>query len=88
MARGYVGRPELTADRFIDHALARRVGRLYRTGDLGPVTADGEIEYLGRADTEVKVRGHRVDLGEIESVLLRGPRRRRGRGRARPGGDG
>ena len=46
---------------------------LYRTGDLGRWTADGEIEYLGRADAEVKVRGHRVDLGEIESVLLTDP---------------
>ncbi|MET7401210.1 non-ribosomal peptide synthetase, partial [Dactylosporangium sp. NPDC005572] len=70
VARGYVGRPELTADRFVEHALAPPGGRLYRTGDLGRLTADGEIEYLGRADAEVKIRGHRVDLGEIESVLL------------------
>ncbi|GAA3221183.1 Pls/PosA family non-ribosomal peptide synthetase [Dactylosporangium siamense] len=70
VARGYVGRPELTADRFIEHPLAPPGSRLYRTGDLGRLTADGEIEYLGRADAEVKIRGHRVDLGEIESVLL------------------
>ncbi|XVQ84099.1 Pls/PosA family non-ribosomal peptide synthetase [Microbispora siamensis] len=70
VARGYVGRPELTADRFIEHPLAPTGGRLYRTGDLGRVTATGEIEYLGRADSEVKIRGHRVDLGEIENVLL------------------
>ncbi|MFI5488513.1 Pls/PosA family non-ribosomal peptide synthetase [Micromonospora echinaurantiaca] len=70
VARGYVGRPELTADRFIEHPLAPPGSRLYRTGDLGRLTADGEIEYLGRADSEVKIRGHRVDLGEIESVLL------------------
>jgi non-ribosomal peptide synthetase-like protein len=70
VARGYVGRPELTADRFIEHPLAPAGSRLYRTGDLGRVTADGEIEYLGRADAEVKIRGHRVDLGEIENVLL------------------
>ncbi|HCT78294.1 MAG TPA: peptide synthetase [Micromonosporaceae bacterium] len=70
VARGYVGRPELTADRFIEHALAPPGGRLYRTGDLGRLIDDGEIEYLGRADAEVKIRGHRVDLGEIESVLL------------------
>lgn len=70
VARGYVGRPELTADRFIDHPLAPPGGRLYRTGDLGRVTPSGEIEYLGRADSEVKIRGHRVDLGEIENVLL------------------
>ncbi|GGM67995.1 Pls/PosA family non-ribosomal peptide synthetase [Dactylosporangium sucinum] len=70
VARGYVGRPELTADRFVEHALAPPGMKLYRTGDLGRLTADGEIEYLGRADAEVKIRGHRVDLGEIESVLL------------------
>ena len=73
VARGYVGRPELTADRFIEHALAPPGGRLYRTGDLGRLTVDGEIEYLGRADAEVKIRGHRVDLGEIENVLLEDP---------------
>ncbi|MFC4018401.1 Pls/PosA family non-ribosomal peptide synthetase [Micromonospora sp. GCM10011542] len=70
VARGYVGRPQLTADRFIEHPLAPPGSRLYRTGDLGRLTEDGEIEYLGRADSEVKIRGHRVDLGEIESVLL------------------
>ncbi|WP_246835446.1 Pls/PosA family non-ribosomal peptide synthetase [Micromonospora sp. MH33] len=70
VARGYVGRPDLTADRFIEHPLAPPGSRLYRTGDLGRLTEDGEIEYLGRADSEVKIRGHRVDLGEIESVLL------------------
>ena len=45
-------------------------GRIYRTGDLGRIDGDGEIVYLGRADDEVKIRGHRVDLGEIESLLL------------------
>ncbi|UWP86322.1 amino acid adenylation domain-containing protein [Dactylosporangium fulvum] len=70
VARGYVGRPELTADKFIEHALAPPGSRLYRTGDLGRLTENGEIEYLGRADAEVKIRGHRVDLGEIENVLL------------------
>jgi non-ribosomal peptide synthetase-like protein len=73
VARGYVGRPALTADRFITHPLAPDGGRLYRTGDLGRLTADGEIEYLGRADAEVKVRGYRVDLGEIDNVLLEDP---------------
>ncbi|RLU86320.1 peptide synthetase [Streptomyces griseocarneus] len=73
VARGYVGRPELTADRFVEHPLAPPGSRLYRTGDLGRVTADGELEYLGRADAEVKVRGHRVDLGEIDNVLLEDP---------------
>ncbi len=70
VAVGYVGLPEKTADRFVEHPLAPGGGRLYRTGDLGRLTDDGEIEYRGRADAEVKVRGHRVDLGEIESVLL------------------
>ena len=67
---GYVGLPEKTADRFVRHPLAPAGGRLYRTGDLGRIDANGEIVYLGRADDEVKIRGHRVDLGEIESVLL------------------
>ncbi|GAA1662274.1 non-ribosomal peptide synthetase [Fodinicola feengrottensis] len=70
VARGYVGRPDLTADKFIDHAFAPAGSKLYRTGDLGRLTQDGDIEYLGRADAEVKIRGHRVDLGEIESVLM------------------
>ncbi|MFG2227229.1 Pls/PosA family non-ribosomal peptide synthetase [Streptomyces sp. NPDC048644] len=73
VARRYVGRPELTADRFIEHPLAPDGGRLYRTGDLGRMTAGGDIEFLGRADAEVKIRGYRVDLGEIESVLLEDP---------------
>ncbi|MGW3497332.1 Pls/PosA family non-ribosomal peptide synthetase [Streptomyces sp. NPDC001020] len=73
LARGYVGRPDLTADRFIEHPLAPRGSRLYRTGDLGRISADGEIEYLGRADAEVKIRGYRVALGEIDNVLLEDP---------------
>ncbi|GAA4474371.1 non-ribosomal peptide synthetase [Rhodococcus olei] len=70
VARGYVGRPDLTADRFLDVPDSGITGRIYRTGDLARWTEWGEIEYLGRADSEVKIRGHRVDLGEIESVLL------------------
>lgn len=70
VARGYVGMPDKTADRFVEHPLAPGDGRLYRTGDLGRLDPDGDIAYLGRADAEVKVRGHRVDLGEIDSVLL------------------
>ena len=73
VARGYVGRPDLTADRLVPHPLAPPPGRLYRTGDLGRSTPTGEIEYLGRADAEVKIRGHRVDLGEIDNVLLELP---------------
>ncbi|MER5689790.1 Pls/PosA family non-ribosomal peptide synthetase [Streptomyces sp. NPDC002205] len=70
LARGYVGRQDLTADRFIGHPLAPGDGRLYRTGDLGRMTDNGEIEYLGRADAEVKIRGYRVSLDEIDNVLL------------------
>lgn len=75
LARGYVGRPDLTADRFVEHPLAPGAGsgRLYRTGDLGRMTADGEIEYLGRCDAEVKIRGYRVSLEEIDSVLMEDP---------------
>ena len=70
VAIGYVGLQEKTADRFVRHPLAPGGGRLYRTGDLGRIDSAGEIVYLGRADDEVKIRGHRVDLGEIENVLL------------------
>src|SRR3954468_11616242 len=74
VGRGYVNRPELTADRFLQDPQGRPGDRIYRTGDLGRVLPDGEIEYLGRADSEVKVRGHRVDLQEIENVFLEPPR--------------
>ncbi len=69
---GYLGRPELTAERFlVDAAVAG--GRWYRTGDLVRRHPDGEIEFLGRTDHQVKIRGHRIELGEIESLLLRQP---------------
>lgn len=73
VAAGYLNRPELTAERFLNDPRITGGGRLYRTGDLGRVLADGEIEYLGRADSEVKIRGHRIDLQEIESVLMEHP---------------
>jgi non-ribosomal peptide synthetase-like protein len=73
VARGYLNRPDLTAQRFLDAPRITGNGRLYRTGDLGRRLMDGDIEYLGRADSEVKVRGHRVDLQEIESVMLEDP---------------
>src|SRR5215213_8376343 len=70
VARGYLHRPELTAERFLPHPFSRAAGqRLYRTGDLGRYRENGEIEYLGRADQQVKVRGYRIELGEIEEVL-------------------
>jgi amino acid adenylation domain-containing protein len=70
LARGYLKRPELTAQRFVSNWLVpERSQRLYRTGDLGRWRSDGQIEYLGRTDTQVKLRGIRIELGEIESVL-------------------
>ncbi len=70
LARGYLKRPDLTAERFIPHPFSRDEGaRLYRTGDLGRYKASGEIEYLGRADGQVKVRGYRIELGEVEAAL-------------------
>ncbi|MFI7441620.1 amino acid adenylation domain-containing protein [Nonomuraea indica] len=70
LARDYLGRPELTAERFVTW---RDGARLYRTGDLARRRADGSIEFLGRADGQVKVRGYRIELGEIESLLLAHP---------------
>ena len=72
LARGYVGRPDLTAERFVAHP-QRPGARVYRTGDLGRRLASGAFEFLGRIDDQVKVRGYRVEPGEIESVLLQHP---------------
>ncbi|WP_324194345.1 non-ribosomal peptide synthetase [Nocardia blacklockiae] len=71
LAEGYLGDDELTARRFLRHP--RTGARLYRTGDLGRFHPDGRLEFLGREDTQVKIRGHRVELGEIESALRRHP---------------
>lgn len=70
VARGYVNRPELTAKSFLSDP-ATPGGRMYRTGDLGRWLPDGSIEYLGRNDDQVKVRGHRIELGEVEAALGR-----------------
>ena len=74
LARGYLRRPELTAQRFIpDHVSGRKDARLYKTGDLARFLPGRDIEYLGRIDHQVKIRGFRIELGEIESVLLQHP---------------
>ncbi|WP_224245441.1 non-ribosomal peptide synthetase [Hyalangium gracile] len=71
VARGYLGRPELTAQRFVPHPATGE--RLYRTGDLVRVQPDGDIEFLGRKDDQLKIRGYRVEPGEVEAVLARHP---------------
>src|SRR5262249_37500397 len=72
LARGYFKQPELTAEKFIPDPFNGRSGaRLFRTGDLGRFLSDGTIELLGRTDDQIKIRGFRVEPGEIEAVLGR-----------------
>ena len=74
LARGYINRSELTADKFIPNPFSARPGaRLYKTGDIARYLPDGNIEYVGRIDYQVKIRGFRIELGEIEAVLSQHP---------------
>ncbi|WP_163864655.1 non-ribosomal peptide synthetase [Myxococcus eversor] len=78
LARGYLGRPDLTAERFVPNPFASESSgqegtRLYRTGDLARYLPDGTLEFLGRLDDQLKIRGHRVEAGEVEAALARHP---------------
>jgi amino acid adenylation domain-containing protein len=89
VGRGYLNRPELTAERYLkDPFSTNENARMYRTGDLARRTFDGNFQFLGRIDDQVKVRGYRIELGEIESVLQHAPGVKYGVVMARETGDG
>ena len=74
VARGYRRRPELTAEKFVTIALPDGfLKRVYRTGDLARFRNDGQLEFIGRRDNQIKVRGHRIELGEVEAALAKQP---------------
>ncbi len=82
LARGYLGKPALTAEKFLPDPFGPPGSRVYRTGDLGRWTGDGVLQFLGRRDLQVKIRGYRVELSEVETVLAEHPARHAGGGGA------
>ncbi len=71
VARGYLNRPDLSSEKFIENPFTINGTRIYKTGDIGRYVPDGSIEFLGRRDNQIKIRGYRVELGEIEAQLLK-----------------